>query len=180
MKVGRGRTFAIELDEDGCPQITKETADSDRSAWKNYTKKFRGLIDGVANEFASCNFVIVIESPLSPAIAVSAVRHTTNDKAWQDDMLMAVVTAMKRKTRDEAEPLSAFNYAPPPRAGLEDTLAEAVRQGILGEVVRKMLLDLAKKIEKKEEQNTRKREFLLPSARRRSPRLPSPLFTPRL
>ena len=90
---------------------------------------------------------------------LAEARHCSNDLVWQDAVLYNIVGAVKMKNRNRGAALSEFNYVPPQRAGLEDTLGEAVRTGLLGDKMRKMLLDLAEDMVKNDEKEARNSEF---------------------
>ena len=167
------RVFGIELDEHGTPQLSEAAAKSDQSSHKNMINKIRADLMKLGNEHPKSNIVVVIESGYSGKILIAEARHCSNDKVWQDDIVLAIIKAMKLKSRNADKPLSEFNYAAPQRAGLEDTLAEAVRKGILGNVMRRILLDVAEEMVKNDEKDARKSEFATVTPRRPQP-LPEP------
>ncbi len=104
------------------------------------------------------NFVVAIGSPNSDHFVVADARHDTNDEEWSKDILGAVLGAILYKDRYKESPLSAFNHVPPRRAGLEHTLAEALRSGLLGKVQHEALLQLAEKLAKDADRAAKKGE----------------------
>jgi hypothetical protein len=156
---GKGRVFVLEKDEHGTHQLSAASAQSDQSSHKNLIKRVREDVTRLGNEHPKDNIIVVIESGYSNKIQVAEARHSSADKAWQDDILYAITAAMKLKSRNASEPLSQFNFPTPARAGLEDTLNEAVRLGVLSILTRRILLDLSKDLVKKHEQEARKSEF---------------------
>ena len=155
---GNQRVFGIEPDEHGTPQLSKAAAASDQAAHKRLIKKIRKALTKLGNEHVKSNITVVVESGYSGKILIAVARHCSNDPVFEDDLIASVVGAMKFKSRNANKPLSEFNHVPPARAGLEGTLAEAVRTGILGNVMRKTLLDLAERLVKDDEKEARESE----------------------
>ena len=139
--------FTTNADGSQKPSTADKNNHSKRQA--NAITKVSKALQEVARNYRGVNMAVVIGSEMSDNFPLLAVRHEVNDETWNVKFCVAIQQAILTKKLYPKDSFAGL-IAPPTfdQAGLEATISEAQRQGILAEKQVKDIMRIAEQLQK--------------------------------